>query len=286
MGIMNFVQTKMQNQDHMDFENKVETLAALRIMNTLLGEEWYKKAGNWSSDKKPGTVESSRPHPISQYLGTGKPDDIIKLIGFANFLKNLYCKSNVQEKLRDYVRKEKRTEIQTTPFDKIYFELKSANYYAQKNFYVEFMKERKGIRTPDLKIIGKDGYVYLECKRKEERKEYSINGVIDSIRRAYEQLREQDMGDIISVELPMRGKVPSIELSSLIEQIHLVFPELPMASYVIILGEGTWKDGEKIRLTTISKSIPNPYSKKLLPHSIEEVTKIMNPAKEKSLLED
>ena len=281
------MQTKNPNQDQKDFENKVEILAALRIMNKLLGEEWYRKAGNWPTDKEQGTLETSRPHPTSKYLGTGQPDDVGRLVNFANFLRNLYGRSNVQEKLRDYVKKEKRTEIQTTPFDKMYFELKSANYYAKKNFRIEFIKERKGIRTPEFKIMGKDGHAYLECKRKEEQKEYSIKGIINnSIRDAYEQLRKQDSAGIISVELPMGKNFHRIELPSLIEQIHLIFPELPMVSYVIILGEGIWKEGEKVYVTTISRSIHNPHSIKSLPPSIEKVTKFMKSANQKSLLED
>lgn len=294
-SIINEIQTKYQNQDQMDFENKVEILASLRIMDKFLGNEWYRKSGKWQTARKftkilglkeRGTLETSRPHPITKYLGTGQPDDVGRLVNFANFLRNLYGRSNVQEKLRDYVKKEKRAEIQTTPFDKMYFELKSASYYAQKNFRIEFIKERKRIRTPDLKIMGKDGHAYLECKRKEEQKEYSIKGIINSIRSAYDQLREQDSAGIITVELPMGKNFPRIELSSLTEQIHLIFPELPMVSYVIILGEGIWKEGEKVHFTTKSRSVHNPHSIKSLPPSIEEVTKFMKSANQKSLLED
>ena len=83
-----------------------------------------------------------------------------------------------------------------------------------------------------------------------------------------------------------RESEEDFELSSLTEQIHLIFPELPMVSYVIILGEGIWKEGEKVHFTTKSRSVHNPHSIKSLPPSIEEVTKFMKSANQKSLLED
>jgi len=177
--IINEVKTNYQYKSEVEFNEYVQVIAGLRIINKILGNEWYQKAKN--DIVKNTNSDSSKKHPIAYLLKFNQPEKMVRLLNFANFLRNLYGKTNLEERILDYVRKEKRTSITTENFEKLYTELKVASYFSQRDLQVKFLKEEKSRKTPDLQVDAKDGSAAVECKRKKYQESFFIESVIDSV---------------------------------------------------------------------------------------------------------
>lgn len=287
--IIKEVINKYPNSSEVQFKMYVEVIAGLRIINKILGDEWYQKAKNEILQE----TDTSKKHPISNYLRLDQPEKLVRLLNFANFLRNLYNVSNVVEKIQDYVRKEKRTTITTETFNKVFTELKAANYFADKGFRINFIKEERGKKTSDFRVDAKDGSALVECKRKKEQEKLIIESILDSILDANEQLTKSEIPGIIFIDIPFGEVKP--EIIKKIEAVKLedVYPQLKTVHYVLISGEMAVKQ--------YHKTIPNlgrayvhsymfPYQNKMsefrLSPSLESVLLDITISRPKPLLLD
>ena len=160
-------------EDEKHYSNLVETGAALLIIRKTLGESWYTKAGRdlLPQDTTPphdyDFMLKKEPLPaVTSLLRGGRPENLIRVIDFAHFLKRLWSVSNVKSKINEYVKKEKRGGISQELFSKVYFELKTAAFYRDNGFRVEFIPEGKS-KTPDLRVFSGSKYAFVECKKKD-----------------------------------------------------------------------------------------------------------------------
>lgn len=218
------------------FRMYCEIISGLRIINRFLGDNWYQKA---KREILIGNSNNKKEHPIANYLRFDQPEKMIKLLSFANYLRNLYGVSNVEEKIQDYVRKEKHTTITTEKFNKVYTELKAANYFSDKGFRVHFIKEQRNRKTPDFQVFAKDGSALVECKRKKD-DELFVESLTNSILTANEQLRDYDIPAMIFVDIPISE---GFQVKSKTREVSLdeVYTQLKTVHYVIIGGEGVVK---------------------------------------------
>ncbi len=216
-----------------EYREFVEVIAGLRIINKVLGNDWYQKAKKDLLNKGSSQDE----HPIAKYLKFDQPEKKVKLLNFANFLRNLYGKSNLEQRIQEYVRKERRASISSEVFDKLYSELKAANYFSDKGFQVEFLKEKKLKKTPDLQINAKDGSALVECKRKKEQSTLSIEGVVDSVLDANEQMVDATMPGIIFIDIPIRPSGPKIVKKFEETKLDNAYPQLKTVHYILLSGE-------------------------------------------------
>jgi len=129
-----------------------ELWAAIYIIEKILGSEWYRRAAREIRENTRQNSSENFNTPISFYLGKKSPEHYGRIIQFASFLKILIDQSNLEDRVRNYERKEKRSEVTRNIFEGLYFEFKVASYFADKGFTVEFLKERENLRTPDLKV--------------------------------------------------------------------------------------------------------------------------------------
>jgi len=73
-AIINEVKTKYQYQSDTEFKSYVEVIAGLRIINKILGSEWYQRA----ADEMEGSEKSSlQDHPVRYYLKMDEPKKIV-----------------------------------------------------------------------------------------------------------------------------------------------------------------------------------------------------------------
>ncbi|MDE2588083.1 MAG: hypothetical protein KGL95_00230, partial [Patescibacteria group bacterium] len=222
-----------------------------------------------------------------------QPEKMIKLLNFANLLRNLYGKSNVEEKIQDYVRKEKRSTVTTEKFNKVYTELKAANYFLDKGFRIQFLKERNDKKTPDFQVFAKDGSALVECKRKKEQKELLIEGILDSARDANKQLKNSEIPGIIFIDIPLRPSEPKIIKKIEATSLGDVFPELETVHYILISFEWTEKQYHKTIPNlgrAYTKSHMFPYQNKMsdlkLSASLESVMLDITISPPRSLMAD
>lgn len=235
--VINEVTNKYPCRSEVEFKMYLEVIAGLRIINKILGDEWYQKARNEITQDN----NSSKKHPIANYLRLDQPEKMVRLLNFANFLRNLYGVSNVVEKIQDYVRKEKHTTITTETFNKIYTELKVANYFADKGFGIHFIKEQKEQKTPDFRVDARDGSALVECKRKKEQNELIIESIIDSVLDANEQLDDSEIVGIIYIDIPFQPSKPKVIKKFESTNLEDTFRYLNTVHYVLIGGENPIK---------------------------------------------
>ncbi|MBM3910538.1 MAG: hypothetical protein FJ356_02690 [Thaumarchaeota archaeon] len=126
--------------DKQSYENYLVFLSALRIINIVLGKEWYDKSSTGFVDERGlKQIDKKKQHPISKLL-TEDPNSIIKLVMFANYIQNLYDGPDFVEKIRKYVKDEKRSEITFDKFLSVAFELRMACYHKQNGLKIEFVE--------------------------------------------------------------------------------------------------------------------------------------------------
>ncbi len=87
-NVINEVRTKYNTTSDVQFKMYVEIIAGLRIINKVLGRDWYQKA---ESQIKSSDLESVEEHPINHYLRLDKPEKMVQLMHFASCLRDLTC---------------------------------------------------------------------------------------------------------------------------------------------------------------------------------------------------
>ena len=275
--IINEVRTKYQYKSETEFKSYVEIIAGLRIINKILGKEWYQRA----TKEIVGSEENSlQNHPIKYYLKMDEPKKIVQLLNFASFLRDLYGKCNLDEKIKEYTRKQKRAPITTEAFNKLYSELKIASHFVNNGFQVEFLKETKSKKTPDLKITANDGCALIECKRKKDDDEIFVESLTNSILDANSQLEDSEIPAMIFVDIPISE---DLKVKSKTREVSWdeVFPQLKTVHYVLIAGEWQTLKPGRVRTLTYMNSFENKLSELKLPPSIEDIVRDIKPASSK-----
>lgn len=269
--------------DWKKYANLIELSAAVFIIEKMLGTEWYEKAGKEIHEQ---SLEdhSKFSTPVSYYL-THSVDYYSKIISFGHFLKELYQNSNIQEKIKEYVKKEQRTDIAKNMFDSLFFEFKIASYFSNKKFKIEFIKESQKSPSPDLKIISKQGYELVECKKKRIEK-LDFRSIINTISRANQQLSDYNDYGIIALELPPSSTNQN-ELADLDNQIKNLFNTLSNTDAILLDTEIIYNIGNDIRgFKTLTETILNSNSPHKIPQDILDSITPCKSSMEGSLLED
>ena len=156
-----------------------------------------------------------------------------------------------------------------------------AHYYASRGFKIQFIKESKSVRLPDFKIISKYGHTYVECKKKRTQKQYSINGILDSINDAYKQLESVNDVGIIAVEIFLGTSEHQINLQRIIDKIQKHVKKLPLLNFIVLVGEFLVDEGEKKVMKTKIRTIENHFCKKEIPYSILRATNKFEPPRKR-----
>lgn len=154
--------------------NLQELGAALSIIEKTLGRKWYQKSGKNLIPQTPTSppsnynflLEEQKLPPITALLRGGLPENYGRIIQFASYIKELWNQTNIEEKIRDYERQERRGEISFDHFNRFFFELKVAASCKRKGLSVSFIPKQQKI-TPDLQLTSPQGTTYLECKKKD-----------------------------------------------------------------------------------------------------------------------
>lgn len=283
--IINEVRTKYQYKSEVEFNEYVQVIAGLRIIDKILGNEWYQKAKNDIVNNT--NSDSAKDHPIAYFLKFNQPEKMVRLLNFANMLRNLYGKTNLEEKIQNYVRKEKRASITTESFEKLYTELKVASYFSQRGLQVKFLKEVKSSKTPDIQVDAKDGLAVVECKRKKYQGSFFIESVIDSILDANTQLTDSKIPGIIYVDIPITPSGPKVDTKFKDTKLESIYPQLKTVHYIMIAGE--WSIiAEPGRAYTKSHmfTFENKMSDLKLSPTIEDLMRDITHPPPRSLLED
>jgi len=156
--------------------NYRELYAALNIIEKVLGSQWYKKAKKGFPTKIPPPkgkltnhkhlLKKDKRPPLTRLLSGGAPSNIAQIIQFATYLQVLSNGTNLQDKIDDYLRQEKRVDLSFDHFIRLLFELKVATIYKRGGLDVHFIPKQKR-STPDFEVASPLGKIYVECKRKD-----------------------------------------------------------------------------------------------------------------------
>ena len=282
--IMKEVRTKYPSKTEQGFQYNLEVYTGLRIIQKVFGDDWYQRASQGIGDTGVDPLEEP---PIKYYLKMKEPKKIVQLLNFANFLRNLNGKCNLDEKIKEYTKKQNRTSITTESFNKLHTELKIANYFVEKGFKVKFLGESKSQKTPDLKISFKGDDALVECKRKKDDGKILVDSIRESFSVANEQLENSDLPGIIYIDIPIvkNFKVSSKRREFQIDDLFL----LSKTVHYLVLG-GEWQEiGEPgiVHTETFMFSFENKTADPKLSPYIEDVVRdIFSPPQKLSLLDD
>ena len=152
---------------------EIELQAALKIIEKLLGVDWYRKACE-NKSKLPTNpppdydFNKSRIGPIAALLQE-HPFGKEKLIHFAKCLKELWGNNtNSEQKIKKYsTLRERNGNISFEHFKRLAFELQIAAYFKRKGLGIYFISEQKGKKTPEFRLSSAQGTTYVECKKKD-----------------------------------------------------------------------------------------------------------------------
>jgi len=109
--------------------------------------------------------DDSRP-PLTRLLMGGVPSNIARIIQFATYIQELSDETNIQDKIDEYIRQERRCDLSFEHFIRLVFELKLAAIWKKRGLAVHFVPKQKKV-TPDLEVASTNGKTYVECKRKD-----------------------------------------------------------------------------------------------------------------------
>jgi len=265
-------QSKHYLPDRQKYENSRVFLSTLRIINIVLGKEWYEKSSTGFVDKKGlRKLDETKSHPISKLLGSGEPTQISKLVQFANYMQILYDGEDFIEKIRKYVRDEKRSEITFEKFESVSFELRVACYHKLNNLKIEFLRE-SGIPSPDLKIISNQDYVFLECKKKKPRNDFSLTSILGTIRDANdEQIVPRGKSGIIAINLSLKEHIYRFYQRKILDSIQTLIKKTPLINFVEVYNDYVHTKGPHAILGTNKQVIENPHPQNELSKNIIEV---------------
>ncbi len=247
-------------------KNMEELQAALIIIRKVLGNSWYGKSG-----KNLFSQPSNNLPPIAALLSSGQPRDYIRIIAFAIYLNELWEKTNVKEKVREYERSERRGSIKLEHFNRFYFELKMASYTKKSGLNVYFIPKAK-TKTPDLEISCKDGKTYVECKKKDP--ETSVQSVFNSIGDAANQLLEANAFGIAAIEVSFVGKNANTDLEKVLYNLPKLLEVKPHVNAVVLCVETPYAEEAFTGLRTNFHAYLNPKASIRLPSDIENIWKL------------
>ena len=263
------------NDNYKKLENLRELAAAKSIIMNFLGDRWWNLAGKELQQKQNiEGISKEKLGPISAYLDK-KPQSHVKLVHFAVLIKELIPRSNILQKLKQYSKLGIKKKISKNLFDSTFYELKTAHYYSSKGFTIQFIKEKPTERRPDFKIMSKQGYAFVECKKK---RTSSINGVIRTIDDAYLQLESTNQVGLICMELFFETK--NFDSQNFFDKIQLRINKLPLVQFVVVSIENIETLGEKVIVKTKTRTLENPYCLNEIPKDIIEATVPLKPPKQ------
>jgi hypothetical protein len=145
---------------------EIELQAALRIIEKLLGADWYNKACENNSK-----LGQDRVGPIAALL-MDRPFGKDKIIHFAEFMRVLWGNNtNIENKIDNYMAaREKNGDISLAHFNRLAFELQVASLFKNLGIDVYFLPQQKGKnmkKLPEFKLSSLQGTTYVECKKKD-----------------------------------------------------------------------------------------------------------------------
>jgi len=175
---------------------KTELRLSIEIIVKLLGDAWYRRV----YESLPKVAGQEDPQLLHWY---------VRIIGLGHFLNQLW-RADDSNNLSDKI-----DELRGTSFEHTYFELKIAAQFDRDGFDVVFVKRKKmsvlgkdtWLKTPDLQLNAKDGYAFVECKRKSATG-LSIDNEVDD---AASQIQEYGGPGVIIVELQEKLNQESVK---------------------------------------------------------------------------
>ncbi len=265
-------------------ENLEELWAAIYIIEKILGSDWYRRATKEIREKGAEQYnEENFQTPISFYLGKKTAEFYIRIIQFASFLTILIDRSNVEEKIRGYMRREKRSVVTRNIFDGLFFELKTATFFADKGFNIEFIDEKSNTRTPDLKISSSNNFLIVECKKKRS-DGFELNKIFDSIYEASRQLDESSNEGIVAVEFFLQSDI-QINFEEIEKQIKIEFQKNHRLLGLWLVGEMSYADNDKTHLVSKTKMFFNENTVNKIHPEFKEILLQPKAPIQKSLLQ-
>lgn len=244
--------------------NIIQLKASLKLIKYSFGEDWYRQVLRRINAKN-GIEEV---HPLHHSLWSGKPEDLVRVVHLGISLKVLQFEkpaNNLSAKIPDL----RRADLS---FEKTYFELKTAATYSSAGFNVEFLRERKGKKTPDLLVIGGSGRSYVECKKRDPQPcgELStmVNGALDRLREANSQFKAVGEAGIawLEVEDGLNHNHPHFA-----EYVRYVLEELSLLSRiqcVLITSIHILTSGNVTHHITAAKGVPNRHIVPTVPRDL------------------
>lgn len=251
-------------------ENLPEFLCSMDVIENALGKEWcIASTNNKFKEKGERLFDHKKKHPFSQLLGkeTLESKEMSKIILFAHYLEDLSIEKSLMDKIHNYVRKEKRSEITFHEFESLFFEFQVASLYNRNELNIEFLSE---INTPnpDLKINSRYGSALLECKKKRY-ETYSLSSVLNTIRKAKRQLEARKQSGIIAIDLSLPENIFQLKIDEILGKIQLDIRDMQWVNFVDVYNEASWPYDEKRSKVGFKKRvIENPYPKNELPREI------------------
>ena len=273
----------MQNisSSNRNYKSYCEVLAAQRIIQKIFGEKWCEKINKNLEDSSCNDLQL---HPLDFYLTEKNPMKMMHLCHFGSILKSLYGKSNLEDKIQEFVKKQKYSAANTFSFNSLYTELKVANYFLKRGLNVTFLIEKKN-KTPDLLIHSNDGSAYVECKRKNFDEKLLVDNITRSVEEASSQLEGKELPGVVYVDTPLSKSIKVIskfrEFS--FNELFLTFENI---HYVVLGFQLDQKIGSMYGTQSFLYSYQNKTSEKKLSPSIEDLMKDIYPLELEKILDD
>jgi hypothetical protein len=212
---------------------KTELRLAIEIIVKLLGDSWYRRV----YESLPQVAGQEDPRLLHWY---------VRIIGLGHFLNQLW-RADDSNNLSDKI-----DELRGTSFEHTYFELKIAAQFDRDGFDVVFVKRKKvsvlgkdtWLKTPDLQLTAKDGYAFVECKRKSATG-LSIDNEVDD---AASQIQEYGGPGVIIVEL--QEKLNQESVRKMHERAKTLLEGKNKVSMLVFTGEELRDEGDTSMVAT------------------------------------
>jgi len=237
---------------------KTELRLAIEIIVKLLGGAWYRNV----YDNLPKVVGQEDPRLLHWY---------VRIIGLGHFLNQLW-RADDSNNLSDKI-----DELRGASFEHTYFELKIAAHFDRKGFDMTFVKRKKvnvqgrseWLKTPDFQVNSKDGYSFVECKRK------SVLGLaIDNdVEDAASQIQEYGGPGLIFIELQERLDQKSVE--KLLERAKMLLQGKNRVSMLVFTSEEL--RNERNTYAAATHAWPIPMTSMQLPKTVKSAALFQEP---------
>lgn len=264
-----------------NYKSYCEVLASQRIIQKLFGTNWCEKINKNLIDFSSNNLEL---HPLDFYLTEKNPMKMMHFCHFGSILNSLYGKSNLENKITEFVKKQKYSPGNTFSFNALYTELKVAVYFLKRGMDVTFLIEEKS-KTPDLLITSTDGCAYVECKRKNFDEKLLADNIVRSVEEASSQLEDKKLPGIIYVDIPLSKPIKVISKFREFSFTEL-FLTLKNVHYVVLGFQVDQKIGNRYHTQSFMYSFQNKTSDKQLPPSIKDLMQDIYSLEQKSILDD